>query len=55
VHEIPVTETDVMKTVFIGNQDKERVFYLGHGFGGSSYLYFPLFHQLLEKGNIVLW
>ena len=56
VNEIPVGEIgEVMKTIFIGQNERERVFYLGHGFGGTSYMYFPLFHQFLEKGNIVLW
>lgn len=28
---------------------------MGHGFGGSSLMYFPIFNSYLEKGNVLVW
>ena len=38
------------------NKEKSNVcIYLGHGFGGSSLMYFPIVKLLLEFGNVVMW
>lgn len=47
---------EIIKTIFIESSFKnDNVFYLGHGFGGTSLMYFPLFSDLIQKGSIVLW
>ena len=47
---------DVLNTIFIpSKKNPDRTFYLGHGFGGSSLMYFPSFQDFLEKGNILVW
>jgi pimeloyl-ACP methyl ester carboxylesterase len=34
--------------------EKKENFFIGHGFGGSSLMNFPLFTDLLERGNVIL-
>lgn len=30
-------------------------YYIGHGFGGSSLMKFPLIEPLIKKGNVIFW
>lgn len=54
-HDIPVSGEDCVHTIYIPGEKWERTFYLGHGFGGSSLMYFPIIKTLRKYGNVVLW
>lgn len=47
-----------MHTIFLPCVNKElekkENFFMGHGFGGSSLMNFPLFTDLLDRGNVIL-
>ena len=56
VNDVKIGNYEDIHTVFIpGKGDQKRNIYLGHGFGGSSLIYFHMLEKLREKGNIVLW
>ncbi len=58
MNEIPISGEETLHTIFVSSHVKEKrnvCIYLGHGFGGSSLMYFPIVKLLLEYGNVVLW
>lgn len=58
VNEVYINEEEHLHTIFVATKKKEKkhmCFFLGHGFGGSSLMYFPIITMLLEYGNVVLW
>ena len=55
-HAIQIGDDETLNVIFIPSEKSPtRTFYLGHGFGGSSLMYFPSFAHLLTKGNVLLW
>jgi pimeloyl-ACP methyl ester carboxylesterase len=57
--ELPVGDEESIHVVVLGGKGEakkgERVFFMGHGFGGSSLMNFGIIGPLLAKGQVVLW
>ena len=50
VNEIRLTESETLHTIFLkanNPDDEDRCYYLTHGFGGSSLMFFPIIKMLL--------
>ena len=55
-YDIPVGNYDPMHVVEVpSNSRPDRYFYVSHGFGGSSLLFFQLLEHLLPLGSVVFW
>ena len=49
-------EGEIFNTIYIPSKNNsKRTFILGHGFGGTSLMYFPIFKDLITQGNILVW
>lgn len=58
INEVYINEAETLHTVFVptDNKDKKQTcIFMGHGFGGSSLMYFPIIKLLLRYGNVILW
>lgn len=55
---IHIGEDEDLHTIFIPttaeNLEYTENFFIGHGFGASSLMYFPVLSHLLTKGNVIL-
>ena len=50
INSIPIANGETIKTYYIESKaDVDDFIHLGHGFGGTSLMYFPLIQQLLQK------
>ena len=57
-HDIPIGNKETLHTVFVPCINKEKKaenYYIGHGFGGSSLMKFPIIEPLVKMGNVIFW